>query len=242
MRLSQCRCDLSIQFRIIADRQLNVLFQLGAKVQPWKAPLMNYRAFNLLTGLPNTNSVPEPESAGSIAWILYQAYVQTKEPKYLQGAELALDFLQNWTTNPSYEIQLPYGIATATRMNAVEGTNYDINKMLNWTFSSGSGTLRGWGTIIGKWNGYDVSGLIGEANDGGNDYAFIMNGFQHAATLAPVVKYDKRYARAIGKWILNLANASRLFYANGLLMPISMHRVRSGQNNMILIPAYLSKP
>jgi len=203
---------------------------------------MNYRAFNLLTGLPNTNSVPEPESAGSIAWILYQAYVQTKEPKYLQGAELALDFLQNWTTNPSYEIQLPYGIATATRMNAVEGTNYDINKMLNWTFSSGSGTLRGWGTIIGKWNGYDVSGLIGEANDGGNDYAFIMNGFQHAATLAPVVKYDKRYARAIGKWILNLANASRLFYANGLLMPISMHRVRSGQNNMILIPAYLSKP
>lgn len=208
--------DFASQFRIIADRQLNVLFQLGAKVQPWTAPLMNYRAFNLLTGLPNTSSVPEPESAGSIAWILYQAYVQTKEPKYLQGAELALDFLQNWTTNPSYEIQLPYGIATATRMNAVEGTNYDIDKMLNWTFSSGSETLRSWGTIIGKWNGYDVSGLIGEANDGGNDYAFIMNGFQHAATLAPVAKYDKRYARAIGKWILNLANASRLFYANGL--------------------------
>jgi len=208
--------DFTTQFTTIADRELGVLYKLGATVQPWKAPAMNYRAFNLITGVPNATSVPEPEAAGSISWLMYQAYVQTNSPKYLQGAELALDFLQSWTTNPSYEIQLPYGIATAARMNAVEGTNYDIQKMMNWTFSSGLNTLRGWGTIKGTWNGYDVSGLIGEANDGGNDYAFSMNGFQHAATLAPVAKYDKRFARALGKWLLNLANASRLYYRNGL--------------------------
>jgi len=208
--------DFGTQFTTIADRELKVLNQLGGTVQPWKAPSMNYRAFNLMTGLPNSSSVPEPEAAGSISWLMYQAYTKTGNPKYLQGAELALDFLQNWTTNPSYEIQLPYGIATAARMNAVEGTNYDIQKMMNWTFSSGLNTLRGWGCIVGNWNGYDVSGLIGEANDGGNDYAFSMNGFQHAATLAPVAKYDKRYARAIGKWLLNLANSSRLFYRNAL--------------------------
>lgn len=208
--------DFNTQFTTIANRELNVLSQLGGTVQPWVAPSMNYRAFNLITGKPNSTSVPEPETAGSIAWILYQAYIQTGNFNYLQGAELALDFLQGWTTNPSYEIQLPYGIATAARMNAVEGTNYNVDKMLNWTFSSGLNTLRGWGCIKGNWNGYDVSGLIGEANDAGNDYAFSMNGFQHAAALAPVAKYDKRYARAIGKWMLNLANASRLFYANAL--------------------------
>lgn len=208
--------DFAAQMISIADRQLDVLFKLGAAMQPWTVPSFNYRAFNLLTGLPVSGSVPEPESAGSIAWLLYQAYTYTGNIKYLNGAELALDFLQHWTGNPSYELQLPYGIVAAARMNAVEGTNYDLDKMLNWTFSSGKGTLRNWGTIVGKWNGYDVSGLIGEANDGGNDYAFIMNGFQHAAALAPVVKYDKRYAGAIAKWILNLANASRLFYANGL--------------------------
>ncbi|MDD3079748.1 MAG: T9SS type A sorting domain-containing protein [Paludibacter sp.] len=208
--------DFETQFTTIADRELNVLFQLGARLQPWTTPKMNYRAFNLLTGQPNSNSVSEPESAGSIAWLLYQAYVKTQSVKYLQGAELALEFLLSQNSNPSYEIQLPYGIVTAARMNAVEGTNYDIEKLMNWTFSSGIGTLRGWGTITGNWNGYDVSGLIGEANDRGNDYAFSMNGFQHAAALAPVVKYDKRFAKAIGKWILNLANASRLFYANGL--------------------------
>jgi hypothetical protein len=208
--------DFKTQFTTIADRELNVLYQLGGTVQPWNAPSMNYRAFDLLTGLPNATSVPEPEAAGSISWLMYQAYLQTDNPKYLQGAELALDFLQNWTTNPSYEIQLPYGIATAARMNALEGTNYDIQKMMNWTFSSGLNTLRGWGCIIGNWNGYDVSGLIGEANDAGNDYAFSMNGFQHAAALAPVAKYNKRYARAIGKWLLHLANSSRLFYTNAL--------------------------
>jgi hypothetical protein len=204
------------QFVTIANRELNVLYQLGGTVQPWAIPSMNYRAFNLLTGLPNTNGVPEPETAGSIAWLMYQAYNQTSNVKYLQGAELALDFLENWTSNPSYEIQLPYGVATAARMNAVEGTRYDLDKFLNWAFSSGDGTLRGWGCIVGNWSGYDVSGLIGEANDAGDDYAFSMNGFQHAAALATVAKYDKRYARAIGKWLLNLANASRFFYRNAL--------------------------
>jgi len=208
--------DFTTQFTIIADRELGVLNKLGGTVQPWNPPNMNYRAFNLITGVPNSTSVPEPEAAGSISWLMYQAYVQTSNPKYLEGAELALDFLQTWTTNPSYEIQLPYGIATAARMNAVEGTNYDIQKMMNWTFSSGLNTLRGWGTIKGNWNGYDVSGLIGEANDAGNDYAFSMNGFQHASALAPVAKYDKRFSRALGKWLLNLANASRLYYRNAL--------------------------
>jgi len=208
--------DFSTQFTTIADREFGVLNKLGGTVQPWTVPNMNYRAFNLLTGTPNATSVPEPEAAGSISWLMYQGYVQTQNPKYLEGAELALDFLQNWTTNPSYEIQLPYGIATAARMNAVEGTNYNLLKFLNWTFSAGQGTLRAWGTIVGNWNGYDASGLIGEANDGGNDYAFSMNGFQHAAALAPVAKYDKRFARALGKWLLNLANASRLYYRNAL--------------------------
>jgi hypothetical protein len=31
-----------------------------------------------------------------------------------------------------------------------------------------------------------------------------------------MVRYDKRFARAIGKWVLNLANATRLFYPNFL--------------------------
>jgi hypothetical protein len=206
--------EFAQQFTTVADRWLWAVHQLGGSTTPWEVPYMNYRAFNLATGEPLTTGVPEPESAGSIAWLLYNAYLETGSRKYLEGAQLAMDFLAGFETNPSYELQLPYGTLAAARMNAVEGTNYPMQKMLDWCFDRGA--LRGWGSITGNWNGYDVSGLIGEANDGGDDYAFVMNGFQQAAALAPLPKYDKRYAKAIAKWILNVTNASQLFYWNAL--------------------------
>jgi hypothetical protein len=43
-----------------------------------------------------------------------------------------------------------------------------------------------------------------------------MNTFAQAGALVPLVRYDDRYARAIGKWMLNLANAARLFYPGKL--------------------------
>ncbi|MBK7222206.1 MAG: hypothetical protein IPH94_13040 [Saprospiraceae bacterium] len=95
-------------------------------------------------------------------------------------------------------------------MNAELNTDYDIEKMVNWCFDKGP--LRGWGCIKGKWGGLDVTGLIGEANDGGNDYAFQMNGLHQAAALVPMTRYDKRFAKDIAKWVLHLANANRLFY------------------------------
>lgn len=202
------------QFVSVADRWLQAVYQLGGKVFPWAYPNMNYRAFDLISGKPLNKGVKEPESAGSIAWILLQAYEKTGNKRYLEGAQMAMEFLNSLTANPSYELQLPYGVQAAARMNALLGCNYDLEKLFNWCFDRGP--LRGWGCITGTWGGYDVSGLIGEANDGGNDYAFVMNGFQQMAALAPVVKYDKRYAKAFAKWALNNANASRLFYRNGL--------------------------
>jgi hypothetical protein len=43
-----------------------------------------------------------------------------------------------------------------------------------------------------------------------------MNTFEQVGALVPLVRYDSRYARIIGKWVLNAANASRLFYTNFL--------------------------
>ncbi len=206
--------EFNNQFTTVADRWLYCISQLGGSTTPWTNPYMNYRAFNLSTGLPLTTGVPEPEAAGSIAWLLYNAYKETGNRKYFEGAQLGMDFLAGFGSNPSYELQLSYGTIAAARMNAVEGSNYPLQKLLDWCFNRGN--LRGWGSIVGTWGGYDVSGLIGEANDSGNDYAFIMNGFQQVAALAPLPKYDKRYARTLAKWILNITNASRLFYWNAL--------------------------
>jgi hypothetical protein len=202
------------QFTSVADQWLKAVELMGGSSSPWKVPNMNYRAFNLATGKPLSESVAEPEAAGGIAWLLYNAYLETGKRAYKDGAQLSMDFLTSLTTNPSYELQLSYGTLIAARMNAVEDTTYPLDKLLAWCFDRGS--LRGWGAIVGNWGSYPVSGLIGEANDNGNDYAFVMNGFQQAAALAPLPKYDKRYAKAIAKWLLNVTSASRLFYRDGL--------------------------
>ena len=202
--------EADYQFTSIANQFLASVRAMGGSDAPWEPAYMNYRAWKFKTMEPNLNGVKEPEAAGAYAWVLYHAWKETGNPEYLKGAEWSIEFLNDWTSNPSYELQLPYGIYTAAKMNAEIGTKYDIEKMVNWSFDRGS--LRGWGAIVGKWGGFDVSGLIGEANDGGNDYAFNLNGMQQAAALVPMVRYDKRFARAIGKWVLNLANASRLYY------------------------------
>ena len=200
--------DFERQFRTVADRWLEAVRAMGGGDTPWRVPYMNYRAWAFANMKPRTDGVPEPEAAGAIAWILYHAYAETGEERYRIGAEWAMEFLNQWPQNPAYELQLAYGAYTAARMNAELGTQYDVEKLVNWCFEVGP--LRSWGAIIGNWGGYDVSGLIGEVS--GNDYAFLMNGFQQAAALVPLTRYDDRFSRAIAKWVLNLANASRLFY------------------------------
>ncbi len=202
--------EATYQFTTVADKFLTATQKMGGKATPWSPASMNYRAWNFKTMEGNANGVKEPEAAGTFGWLLYHAYKKTNNPAYLKGAEWSMEFLNNLNTNPSYELQLPYGVLAAAKMNAEIGTNYNIEKMVNWCFNRGP--LRGWGTIVGKWGSMDVSGLVGEANDGGNDYAFLMNGMQQAAALVPMVRYDKRFAKSIAKWMINLSNASRLFY------------------------------
>jgi hypothetical protein len=68
---------------------------------------------------------------------------------------------------------------------------------------------------VGRWGEYDCDGLVGSIDNRGG-YAFAMNTFTQAAALVPLVRYDPRYTRAIGKWMLNLSNSARLFYPGEL--------------------------
>ncbi|MFC1619953.1 LamG-like jellyroll fold domain-containing protein [Candidatus Neomarinimicrobiota bacterium] len=205
--------DFEFQFTSVADQWLRAVEAMGGTATPWHKASMDYRGWYLSSMTPHATGVTEPESAGSIAWLLYNAYVHTGQAKYRMGAEWAVEFLSDFPTNAAYELQLPYGVYVAARMNAELGTTYDVSKMLNWCFDP-VGNERQWGATLGTWGDYDCDGLIGEALYDG--YAFTMNGFEMAAALVPMVRYDNRFARAIGKWVLNMANASRLFYANYL--------------------------
>ena len=205
--------DFHWQFEMVARRWLEAVKAMGGNDTPWEKSYMNHRAWKLSTMTPNDDGVKEPEAAGAIGWLLYMAYTQTGNDSFRIGSEWSLEFLDTWPTNPSYELQLPYGAYIAARMNAEIGTTYDVEKLVNWCFTP-DGNVRNWGMTLGNWGGYDCYGLIGEAVNEG--YAFTMNGFEQLGALAPMVRYDDRFARAIGKWALHLANASRLFYSRYL--------------------------
>ncbi len=201
--------DAERHFTEVATQWSRVVTALGGSTTPWQAGNFNYRSFRIRDMRPVSGGVPEPEAAGAIGYLLENAWRKTGEVRYRYAAEQALEYLNGLTQNPSYELQLYYGVQAAARMNALEGTTYDVGKMLGWSLSRGP--LRGWGVSVATAGDYGLHGLVGET-ERGNDYLFFLNGVQAVAALAPIARYDNRYARTIGKYILHVANNSRLFY------------------------------
>lgn len=172
----------------------------------------DYSYFDYGKMKPMKNNIcAQPDAAAGHAWVLYSAYKKFGDPKYLKGAISALTALQSQPINPTYELLMPFGAYLSARINAEEGKNFDTNKMLAWTFDGTAICREGWGVLVGNWNGIDISGTVGSTVDHGG-YGFLMNTYDMAWPMVPMVRYNQSYATAIGKWMLNAANASRFFY------------------------------
>lgn len=205
------------QARSVALKWFEACVALGGRTNPLALPNFDHTGLNLKTMMPVEMGRIEPEGAAGIAWLEYMAWLKFKDPRFLTAADWCIRSLEVKpdAQSPLYEVLLPYGALIAARMNAEQGCHYDVAKLVNACFEP-RGKLQarpGWGVITDRWNGLDVHGLVGSVTDGGG-YAFAMNTFQWAGALVPLARYDTRYARDIGKWTLNLANAARLFYPN----------------------------
>jgi hypothetical protein len=188
---------------------------LGGKTDPLALPDFDHTGLSLASMQPMELGWIEPEAAAGIAWLEYMAWIQFKDPRFLTAADWAIRSLEDRPIeeSPLYEVLLPYGALAAARMNAELGSNYDVGRLVNECFEPrGRPQARpGWGVISDRWQGRDAHGLVGSTTDG-EGYAFAMNTFQWAGAIVPLARYDAHYARDIGKWMLNLANAARLFY------------------------------
>ncbi len=172
----------------------------------------NWSYFDYHQMKPMKNNIcAQPDAAAGHAYVLYSAYKKFGDPRYLKGAMNALTALQSQPVNPTYEVLMPFGPYLAAMINAEQGTNYDVKKMLHWSFDGTAICREGWGFLVGNWNGIDISGIVGSTVDHGG-YGFLMNTYDAAWPLIPMVRYDQSYANAIGKWMLNAANAARFFY------------------------------
>ena len=182
--------------------------------------------FRNMRPMPNGRWL-EPEGAAGMAWIAGVAHRIYGEEKYLSAARQALQFLEELKMNPQYEILMPFGAVMAARLNAWQGDQWDVDKLINWCFDTTSYSRHGWGVIDQRWGDYDCHGLCGSHTDHGlrygpdipqavrqahGGYAFVTNTYSMLGAILPLCKYDKAYAADLGKYALNALNASRLFY------------------------------
>ncbi len=165
-----------------------------------------FTGFDVRFNLPFIGRHIEPPNGG-LAFVFYAAYQLTDDNKYLEGAKTVLDWLQNTPRNPNYEAMSDFAFYVAAALNRLEGTTYDIQKMIDFVFENDAAFRAGWSVLSDEFNGYPVHGLVGD-----QQYAFAMNSFNLASTLVPTVKYDVRFADDVGTYILNLVNNAKWFF------------------------------
>lgn len=188
----------------------------------------DHKGFNINLGTAIDNSGQRnADSAAGFAYILYSAYAMNMAlpeserlatdaelEQFRLGAIWSMDYLERINFSPFYEVLVYLAPYMAARMNAEQGTNYNVAKMYNWAFSD-SAVRGGWGMINDNWNGFYTQGLMGSTTDTGG-YAFTMNTFDAVLGFVPMVRYDARFAEDIARWILCASQSAQNFYPQGL--------------------------
>jgi len=153
--------------------------------------------------------------APSVAWMLLVGAALTSDQDMVACARATLRW---YAENPGrYEITHIMGPLAAARLNAGGGPQVDIDRILSAWFGDGDPKRHTWHITRGmRFGGITCDGLDGARWGDDGFYAFTMGSLQGPAWLIPVVRYDQRYARAIGRYALHAANSARLLQGEGL--------------------------
>ncbi len=189
------------QFNSTADKWLAIFRKLDGN--------FNHTGYDFYEESSVDRGWNEADVVTGIACLQYYAWQKTGIRKYLEACEMALEWMDRRVENPFYESLVPYGAYTSARFNATHGTSYDTAKFIEWVLAGDN--PRKWGAMLETWNQTPVHGLIGSVYPQ-YEYAFCMNSFQAVGIMAPIARYEDKYARDLAKWILNVAANGRYFY------------------------------
>ena len=197
------------------------------------SPGFEWSSYDTLSKKPvyNNRGFREPDGAGGAALVNWYAYKLFGDEKYLQAAKQCMDWLEALDYNPTYEGLTTYLPAAAARMNVEAGTDYHLERMINWSFELDATYRTNWGVLWDTWGEYDAAGLVGSSYIHGG-YGFAMNTYLNASNILPIARYYPSYADAIGKYLLNVAANSRLFYEGELPDGQSQHGGAPHTENM----------
>jgi hypothetical protein len=175
--------------------------------------------FDFQKGVPAGR--PEPMNrlghAPSVAWPLLVGFGLTGDRAMLDCARAAMQW---HVDHPGrYEVSHVMGPLTAARLNAEHGCQLDLDRVLAAWFGDGDPQRTPWKITAGARSGGATCDGLDGACWGGQEpgfHAFAMGTLQGPAWLVPVVRYDPRYARDIGRYALHAACSARLLQGFGL--------------------------
>lgn len=174
-------------------------------------PDYDFSGYEYDKGKPAASGSHEPDNAGNAAWLFYLAYRRYGDASYLRRAQECIRFWDKYGPVPFIETGLPFGALAAAQMKAELGLDLPADKYISRCFEFSH--EKNDHTTIGadRWGDTDVSGMW---EDPANKCYYVES--CHWTMLVNVVRYDPSYARAMGKWMLNLANSLRLFFPDQL--------------------------
>jgi hypothetical protein len=153
----------------------------------------------------------------TVAWALLMGTVLTGNREMLDCARSAMQW---HIDHPGrYEVTHVMGPLTAARLNAEYGCSLNMDRVLAAWFGEGNSKRMPWKITAGtRFGSITCVGLDG-AYWGGKEegfHAFSMGTLQAPAWLVPIVRYDPRYARDVGRYALHAAASARLLQGYGL--------------------------
>jgi hypothetical protein len=175
--------------------------------------------FNFDTG--KADGRPEPMNrlghSPTVAWALLMGTVLTGNREMLDCARSAMQW---HIDHPGrYEVTHVMGPLTAARLNAEYGCSLNMDRVLAAWFGDGDTKRMPWKITAGtRFGGITCDGLDGAywSDKEEGFHAFSMGTLQAPAWLVPIVRYDPRYARDIGRYALHTAASARLLQGYGL--------------------------
>ncbi|GMA65040.1 hypothetical protein NZD89_06500 [Alicyclobacillus fastidiosus] len=155
----------------------------------------------------------QPDTIGAYAYLMEFAYELFGEEAYQSEARAAMQNYTSFEVNPWYEI--PSGAMAclaAAKLND-GGATFPLDKVVQFALDPEFGSLH-----EGTWGNAAIDGLMrgwrGHSREEASSMAYSFETFVLVPYLLPVARYDARFAKRIGRYLLHAAINARLFYGN----------------------------
>jgi len=186
------------------------------------------------------HGLPEAANGAAYGWIMYLGWNLTGDKKYLEAAKAAIQWQAQQENIELYGRECfdqLFGPLAAARLNVETGMKTDLDAMLRLWFGDfeGKGAFGKWQVVHGSrfqvngveyscdgadgWDGFyplEIGQSKKNAPHKTGFYGYTGQSLMQPSCLVPIARYYPEYARAIGKYALNVANTAALYQGYGL--------------------------